>query len=143
MRKLILGLAILTLSLSASNIYATFTVQAKKSANLAFSSSGIINKILVDVTSQVKKDDIVATLKNDDLKARLEISKTAVKYAKLDYDRQIKVKHMIDKSKFDKFAFKYENAKAQLIYQQSILDKTILKAPFDGVIYIKVQNLEM
>ena len=30
------------------------------------------------------------------------------------------------------YVFKYENAKAQLIYQQALLDKTLLKAPFDG-----------
>lgn len=138
MKRLIFGLFILISSLNANDIYATFTVQAKQSANLAFSSSGIIDKVLVDVASVVKKGDTVAILKNDDLKAMLDISKTAVKYAKLDYDRQLKVKHMIDKSKFDKYAFKYENAKAQLKYQQSLLDKTILKTPFDGVIYDKL-----
>jgi len=104
---------------------------------LTFSSSGIVKDISVDVSSVVKKGDSLATLENDDLKAMLEISKTAVKYAKLDYDRQLKVKNMIDKSKFDSYAYKYENAKAQLIYQKSILDKSILKAPFDGVIYEK------
>ncbi len=138
MRKLILGLAILALSLSASEIYATFNIEATKHAKLAFSSSGIVKNILVDVTDIVKKGDILSTLENDDIKAMLEVSKTAVKYAKLDYDRQVKVKHMIDKSKFDQYAFKYENAKAQLKYQQALLDKTILKAPFDGVIYDKL-----
>ncbi|MEA3369886.1 MAG: efflux RND transporter periplasmic adaptor subunit [Campylobacterota bacterium] len=138
MKKILLGFCLLVVSLSASDIYATFTVQAKQSANLAFSSSGIIDKVLVDAASIVKKGDTLAILKNDDLKALLEVSKTAVKYAKLDYDRQLKVKHMIDKSKFDKYAFKYENAKAQLKYQQSLFAKTILKAPFDGIIYDKL-----
>ena len=32
------------------------------------------------------------------------------------------------------YLYKYENAKAQLIYQQALLDKTLLKAPFDGLI---------
>ena len=138
MKKIILGLWLVVSGLSADGIYATFTVQAKQSANLAFSSSGIVKKVLVEVTNEVKKGDTIAVLNNDDLKAMLEVSKTAVKYAKLDYDRQLKVKHMIDKSKFDKYAFKYENTKAQLAYQQSLLNKTILKAPFDGVIYDKL-----
>ena len=119
MRRLILGLWLIVTSLSANDIYATFTVHAKQSANLAFSSSGIVKKILVEVADKVKKGDRIAILNNDDLKAMLEISKTALKYAKLDYNRQLKVKHMIDKSKFDKYAFKYENAKAQLTYQKS------------------------
>jgi len=137
MKKIILGLMIFAFSLNAEEIYATFSVEADKSANLAFSSSGIVGDITVDVTTIVKKDDVLAKLQNNDLKAQLNITQTALKYAKLDYNRQLKVKNIIDKAKFDQFAFKYENAKAQLKYQQALLDKTILKAPFDGVIYEK------
>ncbi|MEA2018433.1 MAG: efflux RND transporter periplasmic adaptor subunit [Campylobacterota bacterium] len=138
MRKLILGIWLLVTTLSANEIYATFNIEATKNAKLAFSSSGIVKDVLVDIGSVIKKGDSLATLENDDLKAMLNISKTAVKYAKLDYDRQLKVKHMIDKSKFDQYAYKYENAKAQLKYQQSLFNKTILKSPFDGVIYEKL-----
>ena len=137
MKKLVLGIVLLSLSLNAKEVYATFNVKASKSAKLAFSSSGIVKNILVDVTDVVKKDESLATLENDDLKAMLEVSKTAVKYAKLDYDRQLKVKHMIDKSKFDKYAFKYESTKAQLKYQEALFAKTTLKAPFDGIVYEK------
>ena len=138
MKKIILSLWLFVGVVNASEIYATFNVEATKNAKLAFTSSGIVKDVLVDVSSVVKKDDNLATLENEDIKALLNISKTAVKYAKLDYDRQVKVKHMIDKSKFDQYAYKYENAKAQLKYQQSLFDKTILKAPFDGVIYEKL-----
>jgi RND family efflux transporter MFP subunit len=141
MKKFILGILLLIVNLSADSIYATFTVQAEKSANLAFSSGGIVKKVLVDIADEVKKGDTIAVLNNEDLKAMLEVSKTAVKYAKKDYDRQLKVKNIIDKSKFDKYAFKYENAVAQLKYQQALLDKTILKAPFDGIIFDK--NVEV
>jgi len=138
MRKLIIIIAMLMANLSANDIYASFNIEADKNANLAFISSGIVEKVLVDVSSEVKKDDIIAILENSDLKAMLEVSKTALKYAKKDYNRQLKVKKIIDKSQFDKYAFKYENAKAQLKYQEALFDKTILKAPFDGVIYEKL-----
>ncbi len=140
-KRLIVGLLCLIFcmtNLSANNIYATFDVEASKSANLAFSSGGIVKNVLVDVTSEIKKDEIIARLQNDDLKAKLEASKVALKYAKLDYNRQFKVRKIIDKAKFDKFAFKYESAKVQVKYDKSILEKTILKAPFDGVIYEKL-----
>ena len=137
MRRIILGLILITFALHAEDIYATFNVQAEKNAKLAFSSSGIIGDVLVDVTSEVKKDEVLAKLQNEDLKAQLNITQTALKYAKYDYDRQLKVQNIIDKAKFDQFAFKYENAKAQLRFQQAMLDKTSLKAPFDGVIYEK------
>ncbi len=137
-KRVILSLILLAVSIHAEEVYTTFTVEAKKSANLAFTTSGTINKVSVEVSSLVKKGDILAELNNDDLKAALNIATTALKYAKKEYDRQLKVEKLLDASKFDSYAFKYENAKAQVTYQQALLNKTILKAPFDGVIFEKI-----
>ncbi len=127
----------LALSLQAEEIYATFTVEASQHADLAFTTTGTVEKVNVDVASVVKKGEILAELNNEDLKAALDIATIAMKYAKRDYERQVKVKTLVDASKFDSYAFKYEHAKAQTAYQQALLDKTQLKAPFDGVIYEK------
>jgi len=137
MRAIVLGLCLSVLSLSASEIYASFNVEAQKSANLAFIASGIINSVKVDVGSSVKTNDILATLENSDIEAILESSKTTLEYAKKDFDRQTKIKKLIDEGTFDSYAYKYENAKNQLAYQQSLFNKTFLQAPFDGVIYEK------
>jgi RND family efflux transporter MFP subunit len=141
MIKLLTILALLTITLQAKEIYATFTVHANRSANLAFSSSGIVDKVLVDIATEVKKGAVLATLQNEDLKASLGITQTILTYAKKDYRRRQKVKSIIDQAEFDKYASKYANAKAQLLYQQAILAKTVLKAPYDGVIYEK--NIEV
>ncbi|DAB39633.1 MAG TPA: efflux transporter periplasmic adaptor subunit [Sulfurovum sp. UBA12169] len=137
MKKIIWSMLWMITAMSAEEVYATFQVEAQKSANLAFSSSGIVQKVTVDVGSEVKKEDVLSTLQNDDLKVMLEGAQVALKYAKLDYDRQVKVKKIIDQSQFDQYAFKHENAKVQAAYQKSLLDKTVLRAPFDGVIYEK------
>jgi RND family efflux transporter MFP subunit len=137
MKKIIWSMLWMITALSAEEVYATFEIEAQKSANLAFSSSGIVQKVTVDVGSEVKKEDVLSVLQNDDLKVMLEGAQVALKYAKLDYDRQVKVKKIIDQSQFDQYAFKYENAKVQAAYQKSLLDKTVLRAPFDGVIYEK------
>jgi len=136
-RIIILSLMLLSSSTQAEEVYATFSVKADKSANLAFSSSGIVSHVSVDVATVVKKDDILAQLQNSDLKAALNIANTSLKYEKKEYDRQLKVKHLLDESRLDGYAFKYANAKAQMEYQQALFDKTILRAPFDGVIYEK------
>ncbi len=137
MKKIFILLSLFLVTLQAKEIYATFIVQADKSANLAFSSSGIVDSVKVDIGSVVKKGDILATLQNNDYKASLEITKTALTFAKKDYLRRKKVKSLIDEGEFDKFASKYASAKATLNYKQALLDKTILKAPFDGIIYDK------
>ena len=130
-------LIFLFLSLDAKEIYATFDVVADKDAKLAFVASGIVAKVNVDVSSVVQKGDILAVLQNDDIKASLEMAKVALKYAKRSYERELKVKHLIDETKFDKVALAYENAKVTYEYKKALYDKTFLKAPFDGVIYKK------
>ena len=137
MRKIIAGLFLGVLSLSALEVYATFNVEARQSANLAFIASGIVERVKVDVGSVVRENDVLASLENKDIKAMLESSEISLKYAKKDYERQSKIKDLIDEGKFDDFAYKYENAKSQLVYQKALYEKTFLKAPFQGVIYEK------
>jgi membrane fusion protein (multidrug efflux system) len=138
LKRICLGVMLLTLGGYAENIYATFIVEPEKKADLAFSTSGTVAQVNVDIGSVVKKGEVIASLQNDDLKALLDVAKTNYKYAKKAYERQLKVKRLIDEAQLDNYAFKYEQAKAQLAYQQSLLDKTRLKAPFDGVIYDKL-----
>ncbi|WP_457745078.1 efflux RND transporter periplasmic adaptor subunit [Sulfurimonas sp.] len=137
MKKAFITLLMLISMLNAAQIYATFVVKPIQDANLAFISSGIVDKINVTVGSEVKKGEVLAQLENSDIKAMLEVAKTSYKYAKKDYERQLKIKSLIDEAKFDTVANKYEASKNQLAYQQALYNKTFLRAPFDGVIYAK------
>lgn len=137
MKKIIIILlAILSTSIQAKEVYATFTVFAKKSADLSFNYSGIINEFRVDIMSVVKKGDVLATLINDDLIATNNASKVTLKYAKLDFERykELLKKKLIDKAQLDKYAMAYESIKAHIELEKTIYAKTILRAPFDGVI---------
>ncbi|MEA1983648.1 MAG: efflux RND transporter periplasmic adaptor subunit [Campylobacterota bacterium] len=135
--KILLALILSLSTLNANDVYATFTVEPLKDANLAFIASGIVKKVNSDIGHSVKKGQVLGELENRDIKAMLEVSKTALKYAKKDYERQLKIKELIDEARFDGVANKYESAKNQLAYQQALYEKTFLKAPFDGVIYSK------
>lgn len=137
MNKILLGLLSIIVTLSGENVYATFTVEPEKKAMLAFDASGITSRVNYDVASNVKKGQVLASLQNRDTKASLDTTKTALKFAKKDYERQLKVRNLIDAGKFDSYAFKYEDAKNQVAFAQAKYNKTFLKAPFDGVIYEK------
>ncbi len=141
MIKILMGLITLTFALNAAEVYATFTVEAEKKAMLAFNASGITQSVNFDIASSVKRETIMASLMNADSKATLQGAKTALKFAKKDYERQLKVKDLIDEGRFDQYAFKYENAKNKLAFAQAQYDKTYLKAPFDGVVYDR--NIEV
>jgi len=127
---------ILSLNINAKEVYATFTVYAQKSAKLAFNYSGIIKEINVDIMSVVKQNDVLATLISDDLIATNNASKVTLKYAKSDLKRyqDLYNKKLIDKSQLDKYAQAYDAIKAHIELEKTIFAKTILRAPFDGVI---------
>jgi RND family efflux transporter MFP subunit len=137
MKKILAGLILFLNIANAQEIYATFNIEPLKDAKLAFISSGIVNRVNVDIGSYVKKGEVLAQLENSDVKAMLDIASTLLKYAKKDYERQLKIKDLLDEAKFDGVASRYENAKNQLAYQQTLYNKTYLRAPFDGVIYEK------
>ena len=101
--KILMGLIALTLTLTlnAAEVYATFTVEPEKKAMLAFDASGITQKVNYSIANSVKKGAILASLVNADSRASLESAKTALKFTKKDYDRQLKVKDLIDEGKFD------------------------------------------
>lgn len=137
MKKIILTLLTLVSLSNAENIYATFDVAAQKSANLAFTASGIVQKIHVDIGSVVKEDQPLASLDNADIKAMLEKTQIVLKFASRELERQKKIKNLIDAGKYDKVLSNYENAQASVAYQQALYEKTILKAPFEGIVYDK------
>jgi membrane fusion protein (multidrug efflux system) len=78
----------------------------------------------------------LATLASEDLVATNNASKVTLKYANLDYERHkdLYKKNLIDKSLLDKYAMAYEAIKAHIEIEKTLYAKTILRAPFDGVI---------
>lgn len=141
MKKILLT-TILIFNISfGANVFATFETKAQKSAKLAFSSSGIVKKIYVDVGSNVKQGQILASLQNDDLLALANTARSQAKFASLEYQRYLQVKEYINKNQLDSYKLKKDNAITQQRYSESMLDKTVLRAPFSGVITSK--NIEL
>ncbi len=137
--------------LHAEEIYAVFNVKADKSANLSFTATGIVKNVHVDIADHVIEGQKLAELESADLQNALEVAKAdlnntevALKFAKRNYLRENKVKQLISELQHDQVIRAYESAQtsraqkqASVGYQLAQLDKTVLRAPFDGVIYDK------
>ena len=148
MIKILLVLVFLLSAVNAQNVYATFNVVPNKSADIAFYANGVVEKLFVDINSKVKKGQKLAQLQNNDLVASVDMAKASLLDAKIafdfaskDYEREKKVQNLVDEATFDRFRQNYEranaavsNAQANLKYKQSLLDNSILYAPFDGII---------
>lgn len=141
--------------LEAEEIYAIFEVEAAHDAKLSMAAGGVIKTINAAIGDSVKKGTLLIELDNADLKAAVAVAEanyknaqTMLKYAQRAYDRQQKVKALIDQAAFDKFRLDLESAKttvsqmkANLAYQRALLEKSKLTAPFDGVINDKLTEI--
>jgi RND family efflux transporter MFP subunit len=148
MKKIVVSALLLGTMAFAEEIYATFSVKADKEADLVLSSTGLVQKIYVDVGDSVKKGEVLLELDNDDLQTSLvlaqkqiDLAEVNLRFAKKAYERFVQVKDVVDEEMFDQYDSGYEraaiqlaDAKANLAYKKSLFEKTRLKAPFSGVI---------
>lgn len=153
--KLFFPFFLLITSLMGEDIYATFDVVARKEANLALSASGVVKTLRVDVGSRVNKGDVLLEIDNDNLVAGADLAKESLKKAEIEeqfarqtYNRYKKVESVIDAELMDQNTLQYQKAaaahgeaKAQLRYQNTLLEKSRLRAPFSGV--ISERNIEL
>ncbi len=151
MIKKMMLLGLLATAGMAEEVYATFNVQAEREAELVLSSTGLVNKIHVDVGDYVKKGAVLLELDNDDLKTsmllaqkQIDLAEVNLRFAKKAYERFEKVQDVVDEELFDQYVSGYErakielaNAQANLAYKKALYEKTRLKAPFTGVIASK------
>jgi len=142
-------------SFASEEIFADFEVYARQSSKLAFEGSGKVEQILVNVSSNVKKGDVLAILDQSSLeialkkaKNDLELAKNAKEFAKNTLNKFNKVKDVTSKQEFDEVKYKFDEAALRvqaaeiaILNAEDHLKKTILKAPFDGVIAGK--NIEL
>ena len=118
----------------AEEVYAIFNIKAVQDANLALDSGGIVDKILVDVDSAVKKGNVLLTLANKDKASQLQAIKEQYLFAKKQYERYSKSADVVDKNTLDQYHSNYKKLEADYNYYQSSYEKSILRAPFNGVI---------
>ncbi|PAF41472.1 HlyD family efflux transporter periplasmic adaptor subunit [Helicobacter sp. 11S03491-1] len=123
------------------DVYAIFNIEAVQDSNLTLDTSGIISEMLVDVDSVVKKGDKLLVLSNKDKIAQANSIEQQYLFAKKQYERYSKTGSAIDKNTLDKYYSDYKKLEADYAYYTSLLEKSILKAPFDGVIASK--NVEL
>ncbi|WP_324727663.1 efflux RND transporter periplasmic adaptor subunit [Helicobacter salomonis] len=139
--KAILCALLLLVGLHAKEVYAIFNVEALEDANLTLDSSGIVDAIYVDVGSRVKKGDILLTLYNKDKKSQVDSITQQFNFTQKQYERYKKIGSAIDKNTLDKYYADYKKLEFDRNYALAVVEKTILRAPFDGVIASK--NIEL
>jgi membrane fusion protein (multidrug efflux system) len=98
--------------------------------------TGIIEEILVDRGSKVNKGDALARLQNDDLALEVQKAKVSMEEQESQYQRAKSLfdQKLLSASEYDVKRLAYEQAVAEYNLSKVNFEKSIIKAPFRGVI---------
>ena len=98
--------------------------------------TGIIETILVDRGSWVKKGEPLAKLQNEDLTLEVRKAEVSMEETKAEYQRAKSLfdQKLLSESEYDLKRLGYERAEAQHQIAKVELEKSVIKAPFPGVV---------
>jgi membrane fusion protein (multidrug efflux system) len=115
------------------------TVVANEYVELHPEASGRLTYLYVPEGKLIKKGTLIAKLNNADLQAQVDKSKVALDLAEKteQRDKQLLAVNGLNQSDYDAALNIVNGFKADIEYNQALLDKTILKAPFDGYIGLR------
>jgi RND family efflux transporter MFP subunit len=98
--------------------------------------TGIINKILVDRGRYVKRGTPLAELANRDLALEIKRNESATEEAAAEYRRAKSLydQKLLSESEYDAKRLGYDKARAELEIAKVEFEKSIIRAPFNGVV---------
>jgi membrane fusion protein (multidrug efflux system) len=122
-----------------NNVITTGTILANESVELKSEMSGKVVKILFKEGSRVSKGDLLLKINDEELQAQLLGANSAVKLAEDNMARAKKLleKQGISQQDYDAAANDLNVKKANLDLIKAQIDKTEIKAPFEGIIGLK------
>jgi membrane fusion protein (multidrug efflux system) len=120
-------------------INAVGTLLANETVTIRPEDPGRIAVIQFNEGDGVSKGDVLVTLDDKEYRARLDESKASLKLQQLNYDRakQLYEKKLSSQQDYDHEAALLEEARARLALNEEQLRKTVLRAPFSGVLGLR------
>ena len=121
------------------DISAVGTLQANESVVIRPQISGRIETIHFDEGQTVEKATVLFSLDASEYRAQLAESEATVKLAQLKFNRSqdLLKKNLSSQQQFDEDAAKLDEVKAQLALYKDRLSKTVIRAPFSGVLGLR------
>jgi membrane fusion protein (multidrug efflux system) len=123
----------------ANQLEANGTVVANEYVELHPEISGRIVYLNVPEGVQVTKGTVIARINDADLQATLEKSKAQLDMYQKTVERERKLLEIngINQADYDLAVSNVTSTKADIDYTQAQLDKTVIRAPFDGVVGLR------
>ncbi|MFQ5878366.1 MAG: efflux RND transporter periplasmic adaptor subunit [Acidobacteriota bacterium] len=118
----------------SSYITSTANLVAEDEVQILAEAEGRVARLLVEEGDRVRRGQILASLVKDDQEIALKKAKVRAKNARLAYERAVRVvdEELMSREEFDRIAMEHEIARQELAEAEWRLEKTNIRAPFDG-----------
>ncbi len=123
----------------SDSIEANGTVVSNDFAELHPEATGRITYLNVPEGQHISKGTVIARINDADLIANLNKSKASLKLAQ-DYVNRLKpllTVQGVNQADYDAAANTVISTQADIEYTQALIDKTVIRAPFDGIIGLR------
>lgn len=119
------------------------TLTALRGTEVAAEVAGVVTKINFEAGQNVKAGDVLVELRADSDVAKLKSLTADMDLARRNYQRSSELlkKGNVSRATYDTQLATYQAKQANVAEQQALVDKKIIKAPFDGVVGIKRVDL--
>jgi membrane fusion protein, multidrug efflux system len=124
-------------------VEAVGSLRAVLGADLSLEVAGVVDTITFNSGDDVPQGKQLLKLRAGDDAAKLESLQAMAELSDITYERDQKQFKMqaVSQATLDTDAANLKNAKAQVAQQQAILDKKVLRAPFDGRVGLRLVDL--
>jgi RND family efflux transporter MFP subunit len=131
--------SLLTEGQATTLLTATGYVEAERKADLSPKITSRITELNVTEGTKVRKGEVIARLDHTDLDAQLAERRAAWVNAKAELERQrsLHAEGLAPKSALDAAVAAEATTRAAVRYVEALLDYTVIRAPFDGVVTAK------
>jgi RND family efflux transporter MFP subunit len=111
-------------------------VRGEQSADLSFQSGGVVAKIFIKEGNKANKGDTIAQLDDTDARLKVEYNQSKLMAAKEKYEvqKQLFKLQSIILAKLEEARYEYESQEKELEFANQEMEKTKLRAPFDGMV---------
>lgn len=118
------------------SVYATGTVEPQYGASISPLISGRVEQILVGDGDKIKKGQVLATLDSNVEEAKLKELKANYKFLTSELTRKedLRNRGFYSDSEYERAVNEYNIAKAQVEYQEELIDRMKIKSPIDGIV---------
>jgi membrane fusion protein (multidrug efflux system) len=126
-----------------NSVEANGTVVANESVELHPEVSGRLTFLNIPEGSYIKQGTVIAKINDAELQAQLNKTRVALELANKTEERLRKLLSIqgVNQADYDIALNQINGYKADIAYQQSLIEKTVLKAPFSGMLGLRQISL--